>query len=140
VGKLQNVNENILLVVSAFVYIVSSNLLVKLHVDDPLNASPVHLFCGGWGVLSVGLFADEDFVKELYGGSAYGLFVGGGFGQIWVQLVGMLAVSLWSAAIAFVIFWILNSRNLLRVDAETELAGLDNTKHGGSAYPYFQTL
>ena len=43
----------------AFVYYGSSQLLLKLKIDDPLDASPVHFFCGMWGVLASGLFANK---------------------------------------------------------------------------------
>jgi Amt family ammonium transporter len=41
------------------VYYGSSQLLLKLKIDDPLDASPVHFFCGMWGVLAAGLFANK---------------------------------------------------------------------------------
>ena len=82
-----------------FVYEYSARLLVWARIDDPLNAAPVHLFCGCWGMLSVGLFATEDGVRHYPGKfvtafapdlkrpgpwagvaqpTAWGLFYGGG--------------------------------------------------------------
>ena len=129
-------------IVGAFcgpILIGSSSLLVRLRIDDPLDATPVHLFCGLWGTFAVSLFANKNHVEQVYGESnVYGLFLGGGFGQMWVQIVGIIAVTGWSALVSFILFWTLNKFYLLRVNQDIELAGLDNTKHGGPAYPYFQ--
>jgi Amt family ammonium transporter len=111
-------------------------------VDDPLDATPVHLGCGIWGTICVGLLASQSYIQQVYQKEAttYGLFLGGGFGQLWVQLVGCLVVVSWSFVQSCVLFYFLNKFHLLRVDSETELAGIDNTKHGGPAYPYFQQM
>lgn len=49
------------------VYFWSSELLVKLEIDDPLDAAPVHFFCGLWGVLAAGLFATPKNLMQTYG-------------------------------------------------------------------------
>jgi len=126
--------------VAGFVLIGASKLLVKLKIDDPLDAAPVHMFCGIWGVFSTSLFATKENMEEVLGRAVdvYGLFYGGGFGQVWVQLVGILSVMGWSLFWSFLLFKLLDKFHLLRVEEFSELAGLDNTKHGGPAYPYFQ--
>ena len=53
----------------------SSKLLLKLKIDDPLEAFPVHGACGAWGVIATALFMDKTYSG---GGSDYGLLVGGG--------------------------------------------------------------
>ncbi|KAL6060731.1 Ammonium transporter [Balamuthia mandrillaris] len=64
-------------VVSAFVYFFSAKLLELLKIDDPVDAAPIHFFCGIWGVLAVGFFAWEGFVEETYRPTNdYGVFVG----------------------------------------------------------------
>ncbi len=124
----------------------ASKLLVRLKIDDPLDASPVHLFGGLWGVFSTSLFANQKYVTQVYHQGSdeltdvYGLFLGGGFGQVWVQLVGIIAIVLWAFGCSWILFQVLKKLHILRVEPETELAGLDNTKHGGPAYPYFQQL
>lgn len=50
------------------VYYASSTLIKRFQIDDPLDASPIHFFCGIWGVLSAGLFATPKNVKNAYGG------------------------------------------------------------------------
>ncbi len=83
------------------ILIGSSSLLVKLRLDDPLDATAVHLCSGLWGTFSVSLFASQNHVHQVYGGDkVYGLFMGGGFGQMWVQLVAIIAVSAWSFTIS----------------------------------------
>lgn len=53
--------------VGGFVYYLSSRLLQAWKIDDPLDASPVHFFCGMWGILAAGLFATKKNVLEVYG-------------------------------------------------------------------------
>lgn len=48
------------------IYFFTARLLLKLRIDDPLEAAPVHFFCGIWGLLSVGIFATEHGVKAAY--------------------------------------------------------------------------
>ena len=66
----------------AFVIWSSGKLLLKLGIDDPLEAFPMHGACGAWGVIFVGLFATEGYVAQAYGldeskhgGSAYNMDV-----------------------------------------------------------------
>lgn len=53
--------------IGGMVYYLSSQLLQKLRIDDPLEASPVHFFCGCWGVLAAGFFATKTYITETYG-------------------------------------------------------------------------
>lgn len=57
---------------------VSSSALVKLKIDDPLDAFPVHGVCGFWGVIAVGFFAKQRFVEDVIGrpASDYGVIYG----------------------------------------------------------------
>ena len=60
------------------VYLSFSKLWIRLQIDDPLDAAPLHMGSGMWGVLSVGLFARRHFIEETYGREtdAWGLFYG----------------------------------------------------------------
>jgi len=124
--------------IGAPVYYFSSMLLKKLKIDDPLDASPVHFFCGAWGVISVGFFADDKYVCSVYGVSCddYGAFMGGGGKQLGVQLLGVLAIAAWTCGTASMCFAILKGFGKLRVSADDERAGLDESHHGGSAYDF----
>lgn len=53
--------------VGGAVYYCAAQLLQRNRIDDPLEASPVHFFCGTWGVLAAGFFATPDHIKEAYG-------------------------------------------------------------------------
>jgi Amt family ammonium transporter len=103
-----------------------------LHIDDPVGASSVHGVCGAWGTLAVGLFA-----QEAYGGQN-GLFFGGGFGLLGVQIIGILSVLAWVGAASFVLFGAIRAVRLLRVTPEEELRGLDIGEHGIESYSGFQ--
>lgn len=97
-----------------------------LKIDDPVGAVSVHGICGAWGTLAVGLFATEG-----------GLFYGGGFSQLGVQAIGVLAVMAWTLGTAFILFTVIKKTVGLRVEPEEEMAGLDIHEHGSEAYPDF---
>jgi Amt family ammonium transporter len=109
----------------------------RIGVDDPVGAVSVHAVCGAWGTLSAGLFAAQGVLDGTFEGSA-GLFYGGGFAQLIVQVIGILACFIWTFATAFTLFSILKACNLLRVPAEDELVGLDVSEMGLIAYSGFQ--
>jgi len=117
--------------VSAVIIGAIAGVLVVLAVeffdhirqDDPVGAIAVHGACGTFGVIAVGLFAEKG-----------GLFYGGGFKLLLVQIVGVLAVSLWAFASTYGVFTLLKKSVGIRVSAEEELEGLDLCEHGMSAY------
>ncbi|WP_411678298.1 ammonium transporter [Caproicibacter sp.] len=100
-----------------------------LKIDDPAGAISCHCTCGVYGTLMVGLFD-----------TSKGLFYGGGLGLFGVQLLGVLAVGVWTVATSFVLFKVLKSTVGLRVSAEEELAGLDVSEHAEEGYPDFQQI
>jgi Amt family ammonium transporter len=102
-------------------------LLEKLKIDDPVGAVPVHLVNGVWGTLAVGLFASQNGLT--------GLFAGGGAAQLILQLIGIAAYAIWTAGLAFVMFFAIKKINGLRVRKEEEALGLDVHEHGSEAYP-----
>merc|ERR1712070_276485 len=104
-------------------------------IDDPLDASPVHMFCGAWGVISVGLFATKYNVEQAYGTSEdYGIFYGAGPTQLGIQLLGIFCIVSWSMANSALVFGLLKSMQMLRVSEDDEKKGLDESHHGGAAY------
>ena len=98
---------------SVFIVIGASELLIKLRIDDPLDASPVHGACGFFGVIAVGLFHSTE-----------GLFCGGGGALLVTQILGALTCTGWGALHAILFFG--PFRKMIRVSVEKELAGLDN--------------
>jgi Amt family ammonium transporter len=112
----------------------------RLKIDDPVGAISVHLVCGVFGTLCVGLFSvgASDQEGALYAaGPAAGLFVGGGITQLWPQVLGILSVGGFTVAGATVAFLIIKAVMGLRVDETEELRGLDIGEHGMEAYSGF---
>lgn len=106
-----------------------------LYIDDPVGAVAVHCLNGIWGTIAVGLFATTSAPGN---DSVVGLFYGGGFGQLGIQLLGVLTVIGWSAVTITIAFLIIRGTVGLRVSAEEELVGLDTSEHGlMSAYGGF---
>lgn len=119
------------------IYYTASKTLKKLLIDDPLDASPVHFFCGIWGVISVGFFATPANVLNTYERKPdVGIFYGGDGHQLGVQILGALAIGLWTCTVSFLMFWTLRSIGVLRVSQDQELTGLDISRHGGAAFTY----
>ena len=107
----------------------------KLHVDDPVGAVAVHMINGIWGTIAVGLFAAETspgFSVQLESGGikAEGLFYGGGFDQLGLQLLGVVSVASWAAVTVTLTFLIIKHTIGLRVSEQEEVLGLDITEHG----------
>ncbi len=109
----------------------------KLHIDDPVGAVAVHMLNGIWGTLAVGLFATPAapaFERGITGGAnqiiGSGLFYGGGFKCLGVQVVGCLATALFTAVMITITFVIIKKIFGLRVSAEEEIVGLDKLEHG----------
>jgi Amt family ammonium transporter len=94
----------------------------KLHLDDPVGAISVHLCCGVFGTLAVGLFGAKASAHQLY-----------------VQFVGVAVFGVFCFLSAMVIFGVIKATFGLRISAEEELEGLDFGEHGMNAYPNFET-
>ena len=103
----------------------------KVQIDDPVGALSVHLTNGIWGTLAIGLFAT---VAAPGGIDRDGLFLGGGFGLLGSQLIGVLAVGAFTFVLALIVWGILKGVGGIRVEAEVEAAGLDVSEMGMEAY------
>ncbi|PLR67243.1 ammonium transporter [Bacillus sp. UMB0893] len=104
----------------------------KRKIDDPIYALSVHGAAGVWGTISTGFFA----TPELATVGKPGLFYGGGFDQLGVQIMGVGV----SGAYAFIVSFIILAAakkllNGLRVTEEEEIMGLDMSEHGSYGYP-----
>jgi len=109
----------------------------KIKIDDPVGAISVHLVCGVFGTLSVGLFAQDVFTPNTTGN---GLFFGGGAGLLMAQLAGVAGVGLFVFVVSLIFWKILASTMGLRVSSEEEMEGLDIGEHGNIAYPDFVSM
>lgn len=113
----------------------------KLHVDDPVGAVAVHMFNGIWGTIAVGLFATKSAPGFALAGIKEGLFYGGGFSQLGLQLIGMFVTIAWTVVTITISFVILKKTIGLRVSEEEEIVGLDAMEHGlASAYSGFSIM
>ena len=110
----------------------------KLRVDDPVGAVAVHCLNGIWGTIAVGLFATTSAPGN---DSVVGLFYGGGFRQLGLQLVGFVSVAAWTAVLITITFLVIKATIGLRVTEEEEVVGLDSCEHGlPSAYAGFSIM
>jgi Amt family ammonium transporter len=108
------------------------SLKFKLGFDDSLDVVAVHLVGGLWGTLSLGFFA----TTSLNSSSADGLFYGGGFSQLIIQLIAALSVLLYSFVVTLILATIVKATVGLRVSDEDESTGIDESQHAESGYDY----
>lgn len=101
----------------------------NLKIDDPVGAISVHLVCGIWGTLAVGLFASGTVVGS--GDDAYTIGLG-------PQIYGIVAAAIFCVVTSGVIFAVIKAVMGLRVDEDEELRGLDISEHAQEAYGGFQ--
>jgi Amt family ammonium transporter len=106
--------------ISGVLVVVSVIFFDKLKIDDPVGALSVHLVCGIFGTLAVGIFGN------LAGGA-----------QLMSQLTGIVAIGVFTFVFAYVVFLVLKLTMGIRVSAEEEIEGLDLGEHGNEAYPDF---
>ncbi len=106
----------------------------RVKIDDPVGATSVHLGCGVLGTIFVGLFAKEG-VTTL--STTNGLFYGGGFKLLGVELLGIVSVGAFVFVSSLLVWFLLKKTIGIRVSREEELAGLDIGEHGNLAYPDF---
>ena len=104
-------------IISGLIIPVSVVFFDKMKIDDPVGATSVHLVCGVWGTLAVGLFGSK-----------------AGVDQFISQLIGVSAVGLFAFISAYSIFYILKKTIGIRVSEEHELKGLDIIEHEVEAY------
>lgn len=110
----------------------------KLHIDDPVGAVAVHMMNGIWGTIAVGLFATKSAPGN---DSVVGLFYGGGWKQLGIQLLGFVTVAAWTAVTITIAFIVIKKTIGLRVSEEEEIVGLDSMEHGlASAYSGFSIM
>ncbi len=96
----------------------------KIKIDDPVGAVSVHGVCGAWGTLAAGLFDTAGFNMHVVG----------------VQLIGIGACFVWALGAGLILFKLIDLVIGMRVSPEEEMAGLDFSEHGASAYPDFQPV
>jgi Amt family ammonium transporter len=123
--------------VAGFLVVVAVLFFDKIKIDDPVGATSVHLVCGIFGTLCVGLFAQDHFTPNTTGN---GLLFGGGAGLLLKQLTGAVGVGAFVFTVSLVFWKAIAVTVGIRVPAEEEIEGLDIGEHGNIAYPDFVTV
>ncbi|KAL7525350.1 hypothetical protein ACHAWF_001327, partial [Thalassiosira exigua] len=117
-------------IVAGLLYLCTSKLLVRIRIDDAVDAVPVHLSNGIWGTIAVGLFANSKRVELAYGEvNDVGVFMGGNGTLLACQVVGVLFVVGWVTVIMFPFFGWIHYQGWLRADTIDEVEGLDIRYH-----------
>lgn len=109
--------------ISGIIVVLGVALVDRLKLDDPVGAVPVHLMCGIWGTLAVGIFGKLS-----------------GWDQFLKQLAGVGIIGAFCCISALLIFYVIRSRIGLRMDGLMETEGLDIHEHGMDAYAEFGVI
>merc|ERR1712151_1197651 len=112
--------------IGGLVYSISSHLLKKMRIDDPLDAFSVHGACGIWGVIATGFFGVQEYICGDPASNCVNLA-----GQTAMQIVGVLCIILWTSVTSIMLFGLLRLGNLLRVSEDAEIRGRDQDHHLG---------
>lgn len=107
--------------IAGVIVVYSVMFLDRMKLDDPVGAISVHLVCGIWGTLAVGIFGEM-----------------AGIGQLATQAIGVVVYGVATFGAALALFGILKATMGIRVSPEEEQEGLDISEHGMQAYPDFQ--
>lgn len=112
--------------IAGVIVVFSVGFFDSIKIDDPVGATSVHLVCGIWGTLAVGLFD-----------TSAGLFYGGGATQLIAQIIGIVAIGLFTVVVTSILWVVIQSIVGIRVSSDEELKGLDIGEHGMEAYSGF---
>jgi Amt family ammonium transporter len=122
--------------VSGLIAVAGVLFVEGIGIDDPIGAVAVHGMSGVWGTLATGLFAVPALAKNLATGTG-GLVYTGSFHQLGVQALGLVTVGAFTFSASFTTLWVMKRLWGIRVEPETETAGLDVSEHGMWGYPEF---
>uniref|UniRef100_A0A7S1E871 Ammonium transporter AmtB-like domain-containing protein n=1 Tax=Hemiselmis andersenii TaxID=464988 RepID=A0A7S1E871_HEMAN len=118
--------------VAGWCYYLSSKLLLRLKIDDPLDAFPVHGVCGFWGSLAVGIFCTDEAVQ--HAGYPHVNEACKSGEQFAVQLVGVIVIATWTSVSSFLLYYAVQTFDKLRVPETMEIVGMDLVDHAAEAY------
>lgn len=109
--------------IAGVIVVFSVTFFDKLKLDDPVGALSVHLVCGIFGTMAVGIWGDLAGLK-----------------QLWIQLVGVLSVGVFTTIFTTLLWFVIKKTIGLRVSEAEEIEGLDIGEHGMEAYPNFEKV
>jgi len=107
--------------IAGVIIVFAVSFIDRLKLDDPVGAISVHLVCGVWGTLAVGIFGSL-----------------AGWSQLGIQFTGVAIYAIFCSTAAFAILYTLKKTMGIRVTEKEEIEGLDIHEHGMSAYPDFR--
>ena len=125
--------------IAGLFFLGCSVALLHFHLDDAVDAIPVHLAGGTWGVIATGIFASPTGVRRYYGvetANHVGVFYAltgapsASASLLGCQFIGLLFIIAWVTAIMLPFFVLLNYLGILRADNLEEIVGLDVSYHG----------
>ncbi len=121
-ADLMSPNEAVIIgLIAGLIIVLGVAFIDRIKLDDPVGAVTVHLICGIWGTLAVGIFGAK-----------------AGGDQFLYQLAGVGAAATFCSLTAFIIFYGLKKTVGIRVSKEEEVDGLDLHEHGMDAYADFR--
>ncbi len=109
--------------IAGVIVVFSVILFDKIKLDDPVGAMSVHLVCGIFGTLAVGIWGEK-----------------AGLDQLWYQFIGVISVGAFIVPFTSILWFILKKTIGIRVSAEEEYNGLDIGEHSMEAYPEFEKV
>ena len=127
-------------IMSGWIYVGASKFLLKIKVDDAVDAVPVHFFNGMWGCIATGLFAEPTRISKAFSSTGHaGWFYSWGNGSgdahlLLSQIIGLLFIIGWTVGIMTPFFLVLKKLDMFRVDPDEETVGQDIVHHNGAAY------
>lgn len=121
-ADMMGVTDSIVIgIIAGILIVLGVGFVDKLKLDDPVGAIPVHLICGIWGTLAVGIFGEM-----------------ASWEQLGKQAIGVVAIATFCVIFSYIILSILKKTVGIRVSEEEEQEGLDIHEHGMDAYPDFR--
>ncbi|CAN0080951.1 unnamed protein product, partial [Ectocarpus fasciculatus] len=128
-------------IIAALNYLGCSRLLELVRIDDMVDASPVHLANGVWGMIAAGLFASKEGYSASYyserGDMCCGLLYGCGPRQLMANMVFVLSILVWAGLTTLAVAYGVKYMGILRISNVVERMGTDSVAHGGSDVPEF---
>lgn len=115
-------------IIGSFLTCVAMPVIDHWGIDDPVGASAVHGVSGIWGVIAVGLFADNPIPLATTNGRT-GLFKGGGWYLLGIQCLSALCLTVWGLGSTFLLLWMIDKFVPIRMEASEELLGADLMEH-----------
>ncbi|XP_029175974.1 putative ammonium transporter 3 [Nylanderia fulva] len=114
--------------IGAFITCIAMPVFDKMHIDDPVGAAATHGVTGIWGVIAIGLFADNPYPLDTTSGRK-GLFKGGGWYLLGIQSLAALCLSAWSFSTSIILLWLIDKIIPIRMSVYEEVLGADLVEH-----------